>query len=162
MKRGQALAVGAVEALDAANRGRLHAVLESQSKSRVPWVVSAHRAEDLPRNSTHWVELRQGKLRRLRRPPVLDGVPVASKDKRKRGKRGAADSSGSCLIELRDVLFRKYQRKHLSYDDLASVEKMITDRGGTWETPKEEGDNKDMDAVNLATLRGLLPKGSAA
>lgn len=25
------------------------------------------------------------------------------------------------------------------------------------ETPKEEGDEKDMDAVNLATLRGLLP-----
>ena len=38
------------------------------------------------------------------------------------------------LIELRDVLFRKYQRKHLSYEDLAAVEKMITDRGGTWET----------------------------
>jgi hypothetical protein len=37
------------------------------------------------------------------------------------------------LVELRDVLFRKYQRKHLSYDDLAAVEKMITDRGGTWE-----------------------------
>ena len=37
------------------------------------------------------------------------------------------------LIELRDVLFRKYQRKHLSWEDLAAVEKMITDRGGTWE-----------------------------
>src|SRR5947207_3844435 len=30
------------------------------------------------------------------------------------------------------------------------------------ETPKEEGDEKDMDSVNLATLRGLLPKESAA
>ena len=37
------------------------------------------------------------------------------------------------LIELRDVLFRKYQRKHLSWEDLEAVEKMITDRGGTWE-----------------------------
>ena len=44
------------------------------------------------------------------------------------------------LIELRDVLFRKYQRKHLSYDDLAAVEKMITDRGATWvEVDEEEG-----------------------
>ena len=41
------------------------------------------------------------------------------------------------LIELRDVLFRKYQRKHLSYEDLAAVEKMITDRGGSWETETE-------------------------
>jgi hypothetical protein len=37
------------------------------------------------------------------------------------------------LIELRDVLFRKYQRKHLSWEDLEAVEKMIADRGGTWE-----------------------------
>lgn len=36
------------------------------------------------------------------------------------------------LVALRDVLFRKYQRKHLSHDDLAAIEKMITDRGGTW------------------------------
>ena len=37
------------------------------------------------------------------------------------------------LIELRDVLFRKYQRKHLSWEDLAAVEAMITEPGGTWE-----------------------------
>ena len=47
------------------------------------------------------------------------------------------------LIELRDVLFRKYQRKHLSYEDLAAVEKMITDRGGSWEKtePENASDN---------------------
>ena len=37
------------------------------------------------------------------------------------------------LIELRGVLFNKYQRAHLSWEDLTAVEKMITDRGGTWE-----------------------------
>ena len=37
------------------------------------------------------------------------------------------------LIELRRVLFNKYQRKHLAYEDLASVEKMIREQGGTWE-----------------------------
>ena len=42
------------------------------------------------------------------------------------------------LIELRDVLFRKYQRKHLSYDDLVAVEKMITDRGGSWEAKDDD------------------------
>ena len=41
------------------------------------------------------------------------------------------------LVELRGVLFRKYQRKHLSYEDLEAVEKMITDRGGTWEDAGE-------------------------
>ena len=51
------------------------------------------------------------------------------------------------LIELRDVLFRKYQRKHLSYDDLAAVEKMVTDRGGTWEVASEAEDEGGAQAV---------------
>ena len=37
------------------------------------------------------------------------------------------------LIELRRVLWNKYQRKHLAYEDVAQVEKMIRDRGGSWE-----------------------------
>jgi hypothetical protein len=34
------------------------------------------------------------------------------------------------LIELREVLFKKYQRKHLAWEDIAAIDKMITDRGG--------------------------------
>lgn len=51
------------------------------------------------------------------------------------------------LIELRDVLFRKYQRKHLSYEDLEAVEKMITDRGGSWEEKDSAGDATAEDDV---------------
>ena len=40
------------------------------------------------------------------------------------------------LLELRDVLFRKYQRRRAAYEDVVLVEKLITARGGTWE--KEE------------------------
>jgi len=47
------------------------------------------------------------------------------------------------LIELRDVLFRKYQRKHLSYEDVAAVEKMTTDRGGTWEASDDDSAEGD-------------------
>ena len=42
------------------------------------------------------------------------------------------------LVELRDVLWRKYQRKRLPWDDVAAVERMITERGGTWQTEEEE------------------------
>ncbi|XHR29574.1 MAG: hypothetical protein ACFUZC_03255 [Chthoniobacteraceae bacterium] len=47
------------------------------------------------------------------------------------------------LIELRDVLFRKYQRRRAAYEDVTLIEKMITARGGDWrqaddEEPKEE------------------------
>lgn len=37
------------------------------------------------------------------------------------------------LIELREVLWRKYQRKRLLYEDITAVEKLITERGGTLE-----------------------------
>jgi hypothetical protein len=40
------------------------------------------------------------------------------------------------LLALHDVLFRKYQRKRLPYEDVAAVEKMIRDRGG--EIPPNE------------------------
>jgi len=35
------------------------------------------------------------------------------------------------LVELRDILWRKYQRKRLPWDDIAAVDKMIQDRTGT-------------------------------
>lgn len=38
------------------------------------------------------------------------------------------------LIELRRVLFNKYQRKHLAFEDVAAVEKLILDRGGSWDS----------------------------
>ncbi len=38
------------------------------------------------------------------------------------------------LVELRDVLWRKYQRKRLPWDDIASIDGMIIERGG--EVPK--------------------------
>ena len=34
------------------------------------------------------------------------------------------------LIALHDVLFRKYQRKRLPYEDVAAIERLIHDRGG--------------------------------
>lgn len=37
------------------------------------------------------------------------------------------------LIALRTVLFNKYQRKHLAYEDVAAVELMIREAGGSWE-----------------------------
>lgn len=34
------------------------------------------------------------------------------------------------LIELRDVLFRKYQRRRAAYEDVVLIEKMIAEREG--------------------------------
>jgi len=38
------------------------------------------------------------------------------------------------LLALHDVLWRKYQRKHLAWEDVAAVEQLIRNRGG--EAPK--------------------------
>ena len=38
------------------------------------------------------------------------------------------------LLALHDVLWRKYQRKHLAWEDVTAVEQLIRDRGG--EVPK--------------------------
>ena len=42
------------------------------------------------------------------------------------------------LVELRDVLFRKYQRRRAAYEDVVLIEKMITARGGRWRTDEDE------------------------
>lgn len=40
------------------------------------------------------------------------------------------------LLELRGVLFRKYQRKHLAWEDVAAIDQMIKDAGG--EVPRDD------------------------
>lgn len=37
------------------------------------------------------------------------------------------------LIELRVIIWRKYQRKRVSYDDVVAIDRLITERGGTLE-----------------------------
>jgi len=48
------------------------------------------------------------------------------------------------LIELRDLLFRKYQRRRAAYEDVVIIEKMITSMGGDWR--KADGDESPDDA----------------
>jgi hypothetical protein len=40
------------------------------------------------------------------------------------------------LLSLHDVLWRKYQRKHLAWEDVAAVEQLIRDAGG--EVPRPD------------------------
>lgn len=47
------------------------------------------------------------------------------------------------LIELRRVLFNKYQRKHLAFEDVAAVEKLILERGGSWVSESPEQDPEE-------------------
>jgi molybdate transport system ATP-binding protein len=95
--------------LDLANRRRLHATLDRIARSRVPWVVSAHRADDVPKSATHWVELARGRLRRLRRAPSLEASPGFASSGRRARRVKQSRGEGAPLIELRDVsIYRDY------------------------------------------------------
>ena len=48
--------------LDEANRGRALRWLDSTARSRLPWVLSTHRGEDVPRAATHALVLQQGRV----------------------------------------------------------------------------------------------------
>jgi molybdate transport system ATP-binding protein len=95
--------------LDSVHRRRLHTVLDGLARSRVPWVISAHRADDLPKRATHWVELAHGKLRRLRHAPALDEAPRVAASGRGARRSTGRRAAGAPLIELRDVsIYRGY------------------------------------------------------
>jgi molybdate transport system ATP-binding protein len=49
--------------LDAANRGRVLRLLRSLAHSALPWVLSTHRAEDIPPEATHLCLLERGRIR---------------------------------------------------------------------------------------------------
>ena len=59
--------------LDDANRKRALRWLESTARSRLPWVLSTHRAEDVPSSATHALVLEHG---RVRYRGALPGVPL--------------------------------------------------------------------------------------
>jgi hypothetical protein len=46
------------------------------------------------------------------------------------------------LIELRDIVWRKYQRKRLPWTDVATLDEMIKQRGGV--PPESEGEDENL------------------
>ncbi len=42
------------------------------------------------------------------------------------------------LVELHDVLFRKYQRRRAAYEDVVLIERIIKERGGTVRDPADD------------------------
>ncbi len=49
--------------LDATHRGRLMRVIEGLKRSRLPWVLAAHRREDVPDSVTHVIVLERGRVK---------------------------------------------------------------------------------------------------
>lgn len=95
--------------LDPVNRRRLAAGLRALSRSRLPWVLSTHRDEDLAIPATHLCRIEAGRIvsrRRLgRQRPLRERPPRAQLRRRPVTARGAHATGGATrprvLIALR-------------------------------------------------------------
>jgi len=89
--------------LDTANRARVLGLLRRLARSALPWVLSTHRAEDIPPEATHLCLLERGRIRwagRLgaaRRRLLLHGTPPSARASRRGTRR-----SGPALITVRN------------------------------------------------------------
>ncbi len=98
--------------LDAAHGKRLQDFLASSSRSQLPWVLTTHRQEDIPRSATHLAILKGGQLQyrgrltaaALRRAFAVEGLTAPVKPAtgaRSRAQAAAtAASAGQPLVRL--------------------------------------------------------------
>ena len=95
--------------LDAPNRERVQRCLELLGRSALPWVLTSHRAEDIPATATHLCVLMAGRITQRGRLGVRAHRPVAAADVaaiddlRSSTALPAAPSGGGALVALRRV-----------------------------------------------------------
>ena len=129
--------------LDAHHRARILALLDTLSRTQLPWVYAGHRPEEVPSGVTHWAFLRDGRLstgRRSRRsPPAGQNVP-----RRPMAPRAHARDR-TTLIELRKASVWRAGRIVLHRLSLR------IQRGECWVVHGANGSGK---STLLATLYG--------
>jgi molybdate transport system ATP-binding protein len=108
--------------LDAVNHARAVSWLERTRSSRMPWILAAHRVEDVPPSATHALVLEKGRIvysGKLRRAPLErwlnaahdEAAPVvAAKGKRRPRARG-------CLVRLKNASV--YLDEHLALQKIS-------------------------------------------
>jgi molybdate transport system ATP-binding protein len=90
--------------LDEANHERARRWLESTARSRLPWVLSTHRLEDVPASATHALVLEHGRIvyqGSLRRAPLTRWLAPAVENRATiRSRSHARRSAGGALVRL--------------------------------------------------------------
>ena len=107
--------------LDEANHERARRWLESTARSRMPWVLSTHRLEDVPTSATHALVLENGRIvyrGSIRRAPLarwlahdLNVPPIA------RSRHPARRSSDDVLVRLTNA--HVYLDGHVALKDVS-------------------------------------------
>jgi molybdate transport system ATP-binding protein len=91
--------------LDTINRARVQTCLHNLSRSPLPWVLSTHRAQDVPPQATHVCQLDAGRIvaRRRQKTRARRAAPPARLRRRDCGVSDASPESAEALIALRRV-----------------------------------------------------------
>ena len=95
--------------LDARYRSRIDKLLAAARRRGQSWVVSAHRAMDVPRGTTRRIELKDGRVVRVE---PLRRAALAARDPAKRAivPRPSSGAPGKTLVRLTDVdLYVEYR-----------------------------------------------------
>jgi molybdate transport system ATP-binding protein len=92
--------------LDEERRRTLMRYLESSARSRLPWVLAAHRREDLPRSVTHVLMLERGRVTYCAsraRAPLGRLIRAVEPPATRRALKPAPKRLGTALITLRNA-----------------------------------------------------------
>jgi molybdate transport system ATP-binding protein len=97
--------------LDPLNRTRALHCLTAISRSPLPWVLTTHRADELPSSATHCCQLQAGRIRLLRTPPPVvvsqttgpARAVAASLTRRRVPASTPASSEARALVTLNNV-----------------------------------------------------------
>ena len=134
--------------LDEDNHERARRWLEGTVRSRMPWVLSTHRLEDVPAGATHALVLEQGRIvysGSIRRAPLARwlarGVARAAAPSRSRGR----ESSDPALVRLTNA--------HVHLDDHVALKdvSLTVHAGDCWVVHGHNGSGK---TTLLRTLYG--------
>jgi molybdate transport system ATP-binding protein len=138
--------------LDAPNRARVLAALDTLSRSKLPWIYASHRLEEVPVTVTHCARLAQGRVRTgawtgRREPPPSGAV-------RARVARPALRPSNGSFIELRDASVWRGGRPVLRRLTLQIR------RGDCWVVHGANGSGKSTFLATLHGEHGVSSEGS--
>jgi molybdate transport system ATP-binding protein len=135
--------------LDEANRERARRWLERTARSKLPWVFSTHRVEDVPASATHALVLEHGQIvyrGAIRRAPLTRWL--ARQAHTRGGARGGPrrhDSSGGALVRLTHA--HVHLDEHVALKDVS----LAIHAGDCWVVHGHNGSGK---TTLLRTLYG--------
>jgi molybdate transport system ATP-binding protein len=135
--------------LDEGNHGRALRWLESTARSRLPWVLSTHRVEDVPASATHALVLEHGNV--VYRGPI-GGAPLSrwlerrvATSRRARAYPSARSSARRPLVQLTNA--HVHLDDHLALKDVS----LSIHTGDCWVVHGHNGSGK---TTLLRTLYG--------